>query len=59
MSSITDSTTQAAAALRIALRAVLLSGQAPRRLTGCQRPENAQEAREAGKDAGDLTPAPW
>ena len=47
-----DPTTQAAAALKMALRAVLLSGQA----TGRQRPENEQEAREARKDAGKLTP---
>ena len=49
-----DPTTQAAAALKMALRAVLLSGQA----TGRQRPENEQEAREARKDAGKLTPTP-
>ena len=52
-----DPTRQAAAALKMALRAVLLSGQAPGRVTGRQRPENEQDTCEARKDAGNLRPA--
>ena len=50
-------TSQAAAVLILAAGAVLRSGQVPRRLTECQRPENAQEARKASKDAGYLRAA--
>ena len=53
-----DSTTQAAAALRMALYAILLSDQVPRRLTGRQRSENEPGPRKARKDAGTLRPAP-
>ena len=58
MTSITDPTIQAAAAVRMALYAILLSDQAPRQLTGRQRSENEQDARTARKDAGTLSEAP-
>ena len=53
-----DSTTQAAAAVRMALYAILLSDQPSRRLTARQRSENEQDGRTARKDTGNLRAAP-